>query len=104
MLKRDWKPELGIKDVLMTVRCLLVVPNAESALNEEAGKLLLEDYEAFAERARMMTDVHARTHSAAKKDRGTSALDATDAGPDALAKKARVEKKQKEKKKNLKRL
>ena len=41
-LKRDWKSDLGIKHVLLTVKCLLIVPNPESALNEEAGKLLLE--------------------------------------------------------------
>jgi ubiquitin-conjugating enzyme E2 S len=28
-----------------TIKCLLIVPNPESALNEEAGRLLLEDYE-----------------------------------------------------------
>jgi len=31
-----------------TVKCLLIHPNPESALDEEAGKLLLEDYEAYA--------------------------------------------------------
>ncbi|XP_003249805.1 ubiquitin-conjugating enzyme E2 S isoform X3 [Apis cerana] len=41
-LKKDWKSDLGIKHILLTVKCLLIVPNAESALNEEAGKLLLE--------------------------------------------------------------
>jgi len=42
-----------------TVKCLLIVPNAESALNEEAGKLLLEHYEDYSQRARMMTEIHA---------------------------------------------
>ncbi|CEI89206.1 Putative Ubiquitin-conjugating enzyme E2 S [Rhizopus microsporus] len=41
-LKKDWKPELGIRHVLLAIKCLLIVPNPESALNEEAGKLLLE--------------------------------------------------------------
>ena len=40
-LKKDWKPDLGIKHILLTIKCLLIVPNPESALNEEAGKLLL---------------------------------------------------------------
>ena len=43
-LKRDWKPEYGIGHVLTVVKCLLIHPNPESALNEEAGKLLLEQY------------------------------------------------------------
>ena len=40
-LKKDWKPDLGIKHILVTIKCLLIYPNPESALNEEAGKLLL---------------------------------------------------------------
>lgn len=26
-LKKDWKPDLGIKHVLLTIKCLLIVPN-----------------------------------------------------------------------------
>ena len=37
------------------IRCLLIYPNAESALNEDAGKLILEDYADFEKRARLMT-------------------------------------------------
>ena len=59
-LKKDWKPELGIKHILLTVKCLLIVPNPESALNEEAGKLLLENYEEYFARAKLYTEVHAR--------------------------------------------
>jgi len=58
-LKKDWKPDLGIKHILLTIKCLLIVPNAESALNEEAGKLLLEHYDDYSQRARMMTEIHA---------------------------------------------
>uniref|UniRef100_A0A7S1Q646 E2 ubiquitin-conjugating enzyme n=1 Tax=Neobodo designis TaxID=312471 RepID=A0A7S1Q646_NEODS len=58
-LKKDWSPELGLRHVLTVIRCLLIEPNPESALNEEAGRLLLEDYDAFAKRAKMMTGVHA---------------------------------------------
>jgi ubiquitin-protein ligase len=32
---------------LQTIKCLLIVPNPESALDEEAGKLLLEDYQEY---------------------------------------------------------
>ena len=52
VLKRDWKPDMGLRHVLMVIRCLLIEPNADSALNEEAGKLLLEKYDEFARRAR----------------------------------------------------
>lgn len=45
---------------LQTIKCLLIVPNPESALNEEAGKLLLEDYEEYYKRASMMTEIHAQ--------------------------------------------
>jgi len=40
---------------LLVVRCLLIVPNAGSALNEEAGKLILEDYDTYVKRAALLT-------------------------------------------------
>jgi ubiquitin-conjugating enzyme E2 S len=36
------------------------VPNPESALNEEAGKLLLEQYDEYAKRAKIYASVHAK--------------------------------------------
>jgi ubiquitin-conjugating enzyme E2 S len=59
-LKRDWSADLTIKHVLCVIRCLLIEPNPESALNEEAGKLLLEQYDDFARRAAMYTKIHAK--------------------------------------------
>ncbi|KAJ3011976.1 ubiquitin-conjugating enzyme E2 S [Thoreauomyces humboldtii] len=59
VLKKEWKKELGIGDILMTVKCLLIDPNPESALNEEAGRLLLEDYASYAKHAKLMTSLHA---------------------------------------------
>eukprot|EP01025_Chloroclados_australasicus_P059504 TRINITY_DN7523_c2_g1_i3.p2 TRINITY_DN7523_c2_g1~~TRINITY_DN7523_c2_g1_i3.p2 ORF type:complete len:287 (+),score=28.71 TRINITY_DN7523_c2_g1_i3:48-908(+) len=59
VLKKDWKPDLGVKHVLLVVRCLLIEPFAESALNEEAGRLLLEDYDVFFKQARLITQIHA---------------------------------------------
>lgn len=58
-LKRDWKPTLTLKDVLLTIRCLLIQPNPTSSLNEEAGRLLLEEYAEYARHARLITGVHA---------------------------------------------
>ncbi|RNF23390.1 ubiquitin-conjugating enzyme [Trypanosoma conorhini] len=59
VLKRDWTPSLGLRHVLMVIRCLLIEPNAESALNEEAARLILEDYDSYRRKAEMMTKVHA---------------------------------------------
>ncbi|KAF9451011.1 hypothetical protein P691DRAFT_415787 [Macrolepiota fuliginosa MF-IS2] len=58
-LKKDWKSTYGIGHILVTVKCLLIYPNPESALDEEAGKLLLEDYESYCSRAKLITSVHA---------------------------------------------
>ncbi|KAG0229997.1 hypothetical protein BGW41_002817 [Actinomortierella wolfii] len=59
-LKKDWKKELGIRHILLVVKCLLIVPNPESALNEEAGRQLLVRYEDYAKHARIMTEIHAQ--------------------------------------------
>jgi len=119
VLKKDWKPNLGVKHVLVTVKCLLIYPNPESALNEDAGKLLLEDYAAFSSRAKMMTEIYARAPSSssssssgsseatASSSRGGVASggkkhagDASTNGPTNSV----VEKKKKLQKKSLKRL
>ncbi|BFZ17682.1 hypothetical protein BsWGS_20721 [Bradybaena similaris] len=104
-LKKDWKPELGIKHILLTVKCLLIVPNPESALNAEAGKLLLEQYEDYSLRAKMFTEIHAKPLRATEEN--CSSEDKTTDGP--LAKKHAgdkklLEKKKRDKKKTLKRL
>lgn len=39
---------------------MLIAPNAESALNEDAGKLLLDDYKDYAKRARLYTNIQAK--------------------------------------------
>jgi ubiquitin-conjugating enzyme E2 S len=39
----------------------LIAPNPDSALNEEAGKMLLEAYEDYAKRARLHTSIHAQS-------------------------------------------
>lgn len=75
VLKRDWTAELGIRHVLLTIKCLLIHPNPESALNEEAGRLLLENYEEYAARARLLTEIHGgarapATGAAASQDPG----------------------------------
>lgn len=59
-LKKDWKQDLGIKHILLVIKCLLIAPNAESALNEDAAKLLLEHYDEYSKRAQMITEIHAK--------------------------------------------
>ena len=56
-LKKDWQSSLGIGHVLQVVRCLLINPFPESALNEEAGKDFMEDYEEYCKKAKMYTEV-----------------------------------------------
>ncbi|KAG2005772.1 ubiquitin-conjugating enzyme E2, variant 2 [Coprinopsis cinerea AmutBmut pab1-1] len=58
-LKKDWKSSYGIQHILVTVKCLLIYPNPESALDEEAGKMFMEDYDSYCSRAKLITSVHA---------------------------------------------
>jgi len=58
-LKKDWKDSYGLSHILLTIKCLLIVPNPESALNEDAGRLLLEAYDDYFQRARTYTAIHA---------------------------------------------
>jgi len=60
-LKRDWKPDYGLTKILVAIRSLLIVPNADSALNEEAAKLLLSSYDDYARRAKLFTQIHAKS-------------------------------------------
>ncbi|KAL3632629.1 Ubiquitin-conjugating enzyme E2 22 [Castilleja foliolosa] len=58
-LKKDWSPSLGLRHVLIVIRCLLIEPFPESALNEQAGKMLLENYDEYARHAKLYTSIHA---------------------------------------------
>ncbi|XP_075517719.1 ubiquitin-conjugating enzyme E2 22-like [Primulina tabacum] len=58
-LKKDWNPNLGLRHVLIVIRCLLIEPFPESALNDQAGKMLLENYDEYAKHARVYTEIHA---------------------------------------------
>eukprot|EP00741_Cyanophora_paradoxa_P014888 tig00020828_g14362.t1 len=66
VLKKDWKSDMGLQHVLLVIRCLLIVPFPESALNEEAGKLFMEDYEEYCQRARMFTGIYAKAEKKAE--------------------------------------
>ena len=100
--------------LLQTIKCLLIYPNPESALNEEAGKLLLEQYDTYFSRAKMMTEIHAQSHRSSKESRenedcnpSTSGVNSQGPAPKKHAgdkKVALAEKKKKDKKRTLKRL
>ena len=75
-LKRDWNSSITVGHILSVIRCLLIEPNPESALNEEAGRLLLEEYQEFSKRARLYTNVHAMA--------GASAGSSASAAPQGL--------------------
>ncbi|XP_076893198.1 ubiquitin-conjugating enzyme E2 22-like isoform X1 [Bidens hawaiensis] len=72
-LKRDWNPTLGLRHVLIVVRCLLIEPFPESALNEQAGKMLLENYDEYAKHARLYTGIHALKPKPKFKSESTTA-------------------------------
>ncbi|WWC70933.1 uncharacterized protein I206_104885 [Kwoniella pini CBS 10737] len=58
-LKKGWNKTYGVGHVLVTIKCLLIYPNPESALDEEAGKQLLADYDGYCKYAKLMTSIHA---------------------------------------------
>lgn len=44
-LKKDWNPaKWSLRHIFEVIKCLLIVPFPESSLNEEAGKLFMEDF------------------------------------------------------------
>lgn len=102
-LKKDWKQDLGVKHILLTVKCLLIVPNPESALNEEAGKLLLEKYDDYSKRAQLFTDIHAKIKLKAESSEKGDGVEVMVQGIKRASDKA-LDKKKKEKKRALKRL
>ena len=51
-LKKDWSESVTLSHILAVIRCLLIVPFPESSLNDEAGKLFMDSYDDYAERAR----------------------------------------------------
>ncbi|KAJ8900918.1 hypothetical protein NDN08_000217 [Rhodosorus marinus] len=67
-LKKDWKADYGLRHIFLVIRCLLIDPNPESALNEEAGKLLLEFYDEYAKMAKLWTEIHARRRGTENSD------------------------------------
>ena len=107
--------------VSQVIKCLLVVPNPESALNEEAGKLLLEgltsikivallyrssfsEYDEYSKRAKIFTEIHAARGPKAEVSRKRSDNSTEPNASVDRDKKGKMEKLAKDKKRTLKRL
>jgi ubiquitin-conjugating enzyme E2 S len=58
-LKKDWKLSYGIGHILVTIKCLLIYLNPDSAPDKEACKVLQENSESYCERTKLITSVHA---------------------------------------------
>jgi len=105
-LKRDWDPQnWSISHILQVIRCLLIVPFPESALNEEAGRLFMESYDEYHEHASMINRVHATPKRSATHMEDATGSTGADGAPEGseeallAAKKAAI-KVQKAKKSN----
>ena len=60
-LKKDWEPmNWSLRHIFEVIRCLLIVPFPESSLNEEAGKLFMENYDEYTKTARVYCNVYAK--------------------------------------------
>ena len=60
-LKKDWNPAAwSIYNILEVIKCLLIVPFPQSALNEEAGKMFMEAYDEYFKHAKLITELHAK--------------------------------------------
>lgn len=82
------------------------MPNPESALNEEAGKMLLEHYDDYSQRAKLMTEIHARPSNCKSVDAEEDGCSSSKklASDKKILQDKKKEKLMKEKKRILKRL
>ena len=59
-LKKDWNArQWSLYNLFEVIKCLLIVPFPQSALNEEAGKLFMENYDEYFKLAKMYTKIYA---------------------------------------------
>ena len=60
-LKRDWNPkQWSLYNLFEVIKCLLIVPFPQSSLNEEAGKMFMDNYDEYFKVAKMFTEIHAK--------------------------------------------
>lgn len=63
-LKKDWdSKKWSLYNLFEVIKCLLIVPFPESSLNEEAGKIFMEDYNEYCTISKIYTKVHAMKHN-----------------------------------------
>ena len=63
-LKKDWNPrQWSLYNLFEVIKCLLIVPFPQSALNEEAGKIFMENYDEYFKIAKMFTKIYAMKNS-----------------------------------------
>eukprot|EP01026_Neomeris_dumetosa_P028566 TRINITY_DN2312_c0_g1_i5.p1 TRINITY_DN2312_c0_g1~~TRINITY_DN2312_c0_g1_i5.p1 ORF type:complete len:235 (+),score=17.28 TRINITY_DN2312_c0_g1_i5:242-946(+) len=58
VLSKDWKANLGLRHILLVIRCLLIEPFPQSALNEEAGRLFMDDFQEYFRQASLWTQLY----------------------------------------------
>ena len=72
-LKRDWNPkQWSLYNLFEVIKCLLIVPFPQSSLNEEAGKMFMDNYDEYFKVAKMLTDIHAKKKIVKKNDIDTN--------------------------------
>ncbi|XP_047512366.1 ubiquitin-conjugating enzyme E2 S [Pieris napi] len=103
-LKRDWRPELGLEHALLAVKCLLIAPNPDSALNADAAALLRDRYDDYFARAKLYTDIHARPDAASGLAHASATNEPSDAAPRAKRERRAQPPLAKDKRRILKRL
>jgi ubiquitin-conjugating enzyme E2 S len=84
------------------------VPFPESSLNEEAGKLFMEDYESYFKHAKLITELHAVPKELKKLENNVNIKVASENSNDMNEEKEKLEvkvnKKENDKKKWMKRI
>ena len=72
-LKKDWNPkQWSLYNLFEVIKCLLIIPFPESSLNEEAGKVFMENYEEYCKIARIYTNIHAMKKNDIAMEESTS--------------------------------
>ena len=75
-MQKDWNPkEWSLSNLFQVIKCLLIVPFPESALNEEAGKLFMEDYNEYSKIAKLYTNIYANNNNNNKENIKRSEID-----------------------------
>ena len=68
-LKRDWNPkQWSLYNLFEVIKCLLIVPFPQSSLNEEAGKMFMDNYDEYFKVAKMLTEIHAKKKVTKKEE------------------------------------